>query len=115
MDSSKLGTLFGKRLRDLRTERGLLQEEVGSWFKMQKSTVSQWESGRVPHATIIAELARRFHVSADYLLGLSHACAVRETPETYSVADPADDLPPEARERIEEIRELMRIKYGKKT
>lgn len=47
--------IFGKRLRELREEYGLLQENVGNWFSMGKSNISQWESGKLPHATIIIE------------------------------------------------------------
>jgi len=109
MGDSDISTIFGQRLRDLREEYGLVQQDVGSWFNMRKSTVSQWESGRLPHPTIIAELARRFRVSADYLLGLSNLRA----PATAQRSN-ADDLPPEALDRIEEFKELMRLKYTKK-
>lgn len=64
--------IFGARLKALRDARGLDQQEIGNLFNMGKSTVSQWESGRLPHPTIIARLATFFDVSADYLLGLSN-------------------------------------------
>lgn len=114
MDENKVSVQFGKRLRDLRTERGLVQEDIGAWFNMRKSTVSQWESGRIPHPTIIVELARRFRVSADYLLGLSDIRLSAESLTSRVAEEPADYLPREARERIEEFKELMRLKYGKK-
>ena len=50
---------FGDRLRALRVKHGLNQEDIGSWFGMGKSTVSGWESGRIPHGTILAEIATR--------------------------------------------------------
>lgn len=69
MNENDVSKIFGERIREKREERGMNQDEVGAWFKMQKSTVSQWESGRLPHATIIAELAQRFNTTTDYLLG----------------------------------------------
>jgi transcriptional regulator with XRE-family HTH domain len=69
MNDNDISKIFGERIRQKREERGLNQEDVGDWFKMQKSTVSQWESGRLPHGTIIAELAQRFNTTTDYLLG----------------------------------------------
>lgn len=63
--------IFGQRLKKMREDHNLYQEDVGEWFKMQKSTVSQWENGRLPHATIIVELAKKFGCTTDYLLGLS--------------------------------------------
>ncbi len=114
MDENNLAVKFGKRLRHLRLERGLVQEDIGAWFNMRKSTVSQWESGRIPHPTIIAELARRFHVSADYLLGLSDTLAPAFPSVTLCAEESADYLPREAQERIEEFKELLRLKYGHK-
>lgn len=68
-DISNINKIFGQRLKHLRETNNLFQEDVGEWFKMRKSTVSQWESGRLPHATIITELAERFNCTTDYLLG----------------------------------------------
>lgn len=114
MDSNTIGIRFGKRLRELRNEYGMVQEEVGAWFNMRKSTVSQWESGRLPHPTIIAALARRLRVSTDYLLGISDIRSPADALVSRIAEEPAEYLPSEALERIEEFKELMRIKYGKK-
>lgn len=114
MDENELAARFGEKLRALRLAHGLVQEEVGAWFNMRKSTVSQWESGRLPHPAIIAELARRFGVSADYLLGLSDTLTPAAPPVTRCAEETADYLPREAYERIEEFKELMRLKYGQK-
>ncbi len=65
--------MLGEKLRLLRTQQGLTQEEVGravGGFK--KPAVSQWESGdRTPDAATIKKLAIFFDVSTDYLLSLS--------------------------------------------
>jgi transcriptional regulator with XRE-family HTH domain len=114
VDEKALAARFGEKLRALRLARGLVQEDVGAWFNMRKSTVSQWESGRLPHPAVIAELARRFGVSTDYLLELSDVAALAGAPASRVAEEPADYLPREARERIEEFTELMRLKYGKK-
>lgn len=97
MDDTTLGALFGKRLHDLRAEHRLTQQEVGGWFDMRKSTVSQWEGGRLPHPTIIAALARRFGVSADFLLGLSEARRPADGPVGRVAEEPADYRPPKER------------------
>lgn len=110
MSNIDVSKLFGERLKQKRIEFGLKQEEVGSWFTMKKSTVSQWENGRLPHATIIIELARRFSVTTDWLLG----CDNNKITSSVSVtAKPSDDLPPEAIRSIEEYIELIRLKYKK--
>ncbi|MDF2857249.1 MAG: transcriptional regulator, family [Neobacillus sp.] len=114
MENDTINETFGKRLKKLRDDRGLYQEDIGEWFNMRKSTVSQWESGRLPHASIIAQLARKFNVATDYLLGLSDNERSVETIAAHRTDDLMNDLPPEALERIEEFKELMRLKYGKK-
>lgn len=77
----------------LREEQGLLQENVGSWFNMGKSTISQWKSGRLPHAIIIIEISKRFNVTTDYLLGLSPNKRNIEISNAHDTTDPTQDLP----------------------
>lgn len=72
MPDNDIKEIFGARIKALRDSRGLDQQDIGNLFKMGKSTVSQWESGRLPHPTIIAALATFFDVSTDYLLGLTN-------------------------------------------
>ncbi len=107
MDNIDASKIFRHRLKQKRVELGLKQEDVGSWFTMKKSTVSQWENGRFPHATIIIELARRFNVTTDWLLG----CDTTEITTTTPTAEPADNLPAEAIRSIEDYIELIRLKY----
>ncbi len=64
---------FGERLRHLREERGLRQEDVAEAFFVVKSTVSQWETSiHAPRdqATLV-KLADYFNSTVDYLLGRS--------------------------------------------
>ncbi len=62
---------FGERLRFLREEKGLRQEDVAVAFYVVKSTISQWESST--HAprdqNTLVKLADYFNSSIDYLLG----------------------------------------------
>ena len=61
---------FGSRLRELRENKGLRQEDIGDLFDFGKSTVSQWESGKSqPEYNILVKLAEFFDVSVDHLLG----------------------------------------------
>lgn len=65
--------IFGERLKKLRIERNLSQEELGGIFNEAKaqSTVGTWERGnREPSMEDIIEIAKYFDVSIDYLLGL---------------------------------------------
>lgn len=61
---------FGARLRRLREEKGLRQEDLGLSLNVGKSTVSQWENDlRVPDTNTLLRLSQFFTVSIDYLLG----------------------------------------------
>lgn len=104
-----INKVFGDRLKTLREQAGLRQEDVGEWFKMQKSTVSQWESGRLPHASIIAELATKFNTSTDYLLGRTDV----QKYTTYDVL-PKDFFPPMVAEEIERYADYLKVFKEKK-
>ena len=66
MDRSK----FAKRLRDLRKERQLTQEELSARLDLTKQAVSQWERGvREPGFETLEMIADFFNVDTDYLIG----------------------------------------------
>ena len=62
--------LFGEKLKELRKREGLTQEALASEIDVTKRTLINYESGRCyPKQTeIIMRLAKRFSVSADYLM-----------------------------------------------
>lgn len=62
--------MFGNRLRMLRENSGMTQEELGKKLNLVKSNISMYEKGnRVPNADILDQLSALFDVSVDYLLG----------------------------------------------
>lgn len=64
--------VIGRRMRELRTDKGLSQAELGQKLSVSQDTVSLWEKSKsVPPADIIILLAQIFEVSCDYLLGVS--------------------------------------------
>ncbi|HWI60734.1 MAG TPA: helix-turn-helix transcriptional regulator [Symbiobacteriaceae bacterium] len=61
---------FGNRLRELRTEQGLLQKDLEEALSLRPGTISQYERGlREPGFDLLVTIADRFAVSVDYLLG----------------------------------------------
>lgn len=63
---------FGDRLRQLRTERNITQEELGKALNSNKSSISHYESNRrLPDANTISRFAEFFNVTVDYILGRS--------------------------------------------
>ena len=79
---------LNERIAAVRKAAGLTQEQLGELVNVSRQAVSKWESGQaVPDALTIAELCRKLHVSADYLL---LGTDPENTPEN---AAPAYDLP----------------------
>ena len=64
-----INNIFGKRLRELRIEKGISQRNLGKIFNVCNQTVSFWETGsREPDLDTLKSIAKYFDVSVDYLL-----------------------------------------------
>ena len=62
---------IGKRIREIRTERGLSQEKMGEALAVSQDTISLWEKGKsIPTAEYLIAIAQQFDVSVDYILCL---------------------------------------------
>lgn len=63
-------SILGKRLKELREERGYLQKFVADKLGIKSNTLSGYENGtRMPDPEMLSNLADLYHVSTDYLLG----------------------------------------------
>ena len=62
--------LIGKRIKDMRLEKGLSQEELGDLLGVTKVSVCGYENGtRTPSLDTFNLLADVFNTTTDYLLG----------------------------------------------
>ena len=62
--------MIGKRLKELRQEKHLLQKELANKVNLSQQTISLYESGkRQPDYATLERLADFFEVTTDYLLG----------------------------------------------
>lgn len=62
---------FGDRLKTLRIEKGLKQEDVANVFFVHRTTYGKWElNKKEPNLETVVKLAKFYHVTTDYLLGL---------------------------------------------
>lgn len=58
------------RLKELREERNITQNEIAKAIKTSQTNIGRWEKGlNEPSATHIISLCNFFKCSADYLLG----------------------------------------------
>lgn len=63
---------IGDKLLALRKARKLTQKAVGFQAGVSENTISCYENGsRYPSYDVLISLARIYHVSTDYLLGIS--------------------------------------------
>lgn len=63
---------MGKKLKSLRIEKKLTQKQIAERIGLAISAVSSYESGtRYPSYDVLIKLAQIFHVSTDYLLGMT--------------------------------------------
>lgn len=58
------------RIKELRTENGILQAGLAKLLKIGQATISNWENGRTePDQEALREMSKIFGVSIDYILG----------------------------------------------
>ena len=62
--------MFGERLRELRTQKGISQEDLGKRLGVSKQTVSNWEIENVtPALDMFLNIVNYFRTTPDYMLG----------------------------------------------
>lgn len=62
---------FGEKLKELRKQSGLTQQQLASQIGVSKSVISFYElRERTPSPEVLIKLSSVFHVSSDYLLGI---------------------------------------------
>ena len=63
--------MIAERIKMLRTAQNISQAELAKKLDITRSSVNAWEQGfSILSTGYLVELARLFHVSTDYLLGL---------------------------------------------
>jgi transcriptional regulator with XRE-family HTH domain len=86
-----------ERLRELRKEMNLTQEELANKLNLTKANISKYETGRIePNIETINFLAKFFNVSVDYLLG--------RTDVRSPHSDSENELTEEEKELLEKIK-----------
>lgn len=79
---------FGEKLKLLRYEKGLTQDDIGYLLNVTKSCISCYESGtRQPSLDILIQLATYFRVSVDFLIGTEEYDANKKIEITLTSKD----------------------------
>ena len=78
---------FSLRIKQLRLDNNMSQEELGKLVGISKVSVWQWENGiNYPNNETLLKLADYFQVSTDYLLGKSDIRNINNEYEDYRIA-----------------------------
>lgn len=68
---------LANRIKSLRERANLTQSEIARQLGISRSGVNAWEMGlSVPSTQYIVELAKKFGVSTDYLLGMENTSSI---------------------------------------
>lgn len=60
------------RLKELRQEKRLIQDELAKKLNISRNTITRYENGtRQPNINTVKKIAELFDISTDYLLGIS--------------------------------------------
>lgn len=98
--------MFGSRLRDLRNEKKLTQDDLGKMLNVSGKTIGAWErDSRQPNIEAINKIASIFNVSTDYLLGNPEKIS---NTKTADIEDDSIIFTYEGRQIPKEDLELMR-------
>ena len=73
MSEGERNATFKQRLKQLRKQQELTQEQLAEKIHISLHTVQRWESGKsLPAVDILLTLSQFFNVSTDYLTGVSN-------------------------------------------
>lgn len=75
--------MIGKRVRELRVEKGMSQQELGNAIGVTKVSICGYENGsRFPNLEKLIKLAETLETTTDYLLG-REVPVINEENKTY--------------------------------
>ena len=97
--------MLEKRLRELRLEHQLTQQDLGEALGIDRTSYTYYERGKTsPSPASLCKLSRLYNVTVDYLLGLEerNAARLRESlPVGFAApSDPIGALPKEERKLL---------------
>lgn len=69
--------MVADRIKLLREKNNLTQAALAKRLNVTRSSVNAWEMGiSVPSTALLVDIARLFHVSTDYLLGINETATL---------------------------------------
>lgn len=115
MESNFQKGVFIQRFAELRKAAGETNKDLQEFFGLSLSAVINYQTGkRTPDIAFLHKLAEHYHVSADYLLGLSD---VKSTEQNINIACEVTGLSEKAVEHLSDMKnkcvKVLQRKTGK--
>lgn len=103
---------FGTRLKELRVDNDLKQDDIGKIINISGRMVGYYEKGKhIPRdSASIIRLAQYFNVSTDYLFGLTK---LRNYDELSGILKAYKSLPQEGQKELIDYLKYLKTKYKK--
>ena len=93
---------FPTVLRELIRKKGVTQEKFAQSINVNRQTIGQWKDGiTAPDIYALKKISEKYHISADYLLGLTNSPSINEDIRVINAMTGLND---------EAISNLIRIK-----
>lgn len=117
--------IFGERLKFLRDENNITQDELSKFLGVGRPTIAGYETkGKQPSYETLIKIANFFNVSIDYLLGRTENRDTSTLPAMNNLAEYNADielikeihkLSPESQKDLKKYIELLKLKDNKDT
>ena len=99
------------KLRMVRVESGLSQDEVAKNLGISRDTLSKYETGELePNVDTLVKLANMYHVSIDYLVGKTNERVSLGNDKPSEFERRFNSLGPEEQRDLEKYMDLLEIK-----
>ena len=107
--------MIGERLKFLREEKKLTQQQLAELIGSAQQKISNYEKDIVePDCETLIKLANFFNTTTDYILGRINLPFPAEINSIYSTAPPINSLPKEAIVELKQFTEYLMHKYKTK-
>lgn len=104
---------FRDRLKDLREQKQMTQEDLGELLSVTKGTISKYENGNLqPSNEALKFLADFFNVTTDFLLGRTDIKNPYE-PNTIAAHHDGEEWTEEELKDIEKFKEFVKSRRAK--
>ena len=104
--------MIGKRLKQLREDRGLTQADIAKFLGVSRTTYTQYETEKSePDLATVSKLAEFFGTSVDYLLCKTD---IKTPIETLAAHHEGEEWTEEELEEIERFKEFVRMRRQQK-